>query len=141
VICDGTDHALEIDGPEGSLPGSFTLTNGNVYGADQELGDMRKTATGALSNIWFTGFTASPADAGEGDFSLSSGSDVTYADGLLTFSGFEITIPAGTDATVAEVFKDFTTADQDAIDIVTTPTVGATLSAFDWTYAKAEGQF
>lgn len=166
VICDGTDHALEIDGPEGSKVGKFTLTNGNVYGDDQELGDMRKDATGTLSNIWFTGFTKNPNDLrpcsqsevddienaacasltdmvknGEGDFSLSSGSDVTYAAGDLTFMGFELTIPAGTTVTAAEVFKQFTTEDQAAVNVVSTPTVGANLSVFDWTYAKSAGKF
>ena len=166
VICNGTDHALEIDGPEGALAGSFTLTNGSIYGDDQELGDMRDRATGTLSNIWFTGFTKNPNELractqsevddaentscnaltdmvknGEGDFSLSSGTDATYAAGDITFMGFELTVPEGTSVTAAEVFKNFTTADQNAVGMVTTPTIGADLSVFDWTYAKADGKF
>ena len=44
-----SDHALEIDGPEGSMVGQFTMTNGTLkgfYPAGGEYADFRKEATG-----------------------------------------------------------------------------------------------
>src|SRR5690606_11634197 len=81
VICvpgsNPTDHALEIDGPEGTLLAGHTVKNGTVKGAaNSELADFRESARGTFSNIYFFNFP-DPAVAGLGDFSLSTGSDVT----------------------------------------------------------------
>lgn len=142
VICVGnlTDHALEIDGPEGTATGSFTLNNVTVKGAGQELGNMRDGATGALSNIYFFGFTANPADGGEGDLQFS-GDNTTdaYTNGLLTFSNLEITPTMG--ATVETVFPDFNAEDQAAVTVVSEGgnSVGANTASFDWTIASVKG--
>jgi len=137
----GTDHGLEIDGPEGSTAGSFTLSNVTIKGADDELGNLRDGATGALSNIYFFGFTENPADeAGEGDFRFSGdNTDAAYAAGLLTFAGLEMTPAMGVSA--ADVFKDFTAEDLAAVGIVDAGanTVGANTSVFSWTMAAARG--
>src|SRR5690606_2619387 len=44
IICGGdTDHALEVDGPEGTLLAGHTVQNGTISGADaSELGDFRE---------------------------------------------------------------------------------------------------
>ena len=62
----GVDNLLvEIDGPEGSAPGRFTLKNATVIGAtddcdaegvDGEMADFRKGATGDILNILFKDF-------------------------------------------------------------------------------------
>ena len=137
----GTDHCFEIDGPEGSLPGSFTLTNVTVKGADDELGNMRDGATGTISNVYFFGFSEDPkAEAGEGDFAFSGdNTDAAYAAGLLSFSNFQITLAPG--VSVADVFPDFTAEDQAAVQTVAegANTVGANTSVFGWTMAAARG--
>ena len=96
VVCgDETDHALEIDGPEGVLLDGHTLTNGTIMGSSvAELGDFRSSAIGSFNNIYFFNFPDPSAD-GRGDFSLSSGSDATFAAGTLTFSGLEAVLTAG----------------------------------------------
>ena len=138
VVCGNqTDHALEIDGPEGSLLAGHTLTNGTVKGNDaSELGDFRSSARGDFNNIYFFGFP-DPATDGRGDFSLSSGSDVTFAAGDLTFSNLQVTLPTGVALTA--VFKAGT--DVHATDVAAgANTVGANVSAFaSWTWAGVSG--
>ncbi len=138
VICDGSDHALEIDGPEGTLLDGHTLMNGSIKGdADAELGDFRESARGSFQNIYFFNFP-DPAVAGRGDFSLSTGSDVTFGSGALTFSGLQTTLPSA--VALGAVFKNGT--DVHATDVVLgANTVGATKSNYTtWTWADADGQ-
>ena len=138
VVCGNqTDHALEIDGPEGSLLAGHTLTNGTVKGNDaSELGDFRSSARGDFNNIYFFGFP-DPATDGRGDFSLSSGTDATFAAGDLTFSNLQVTLPIGVALTA--VFKAGT--DVHATDVAAgANTVGANVSAFSsWTWAGVSG--
>ena len=138
VVCGNqTDHALEIDGPEGSLLAGHTLTNGTVKGNDaSELGDFRSSARGDFNNIYFFDFP-DPATDGRGDFSLSSGTDATFAAGDLTFSNLQVTLPTGVALTA--VFKAGT--DVHATDVAAgANTVGANVSAFSsWTWAGVSG--
>ncbi len=132
-----TDHALEIDGPEGSLLAGHTLTNGTIKGSSvAELGDFRSSARGAFNNIYFFGFP-DPATDGRGDLSLSTGSDVTFAAGDLTFSNLQVTLPTGVALTA--VFKGGT--DVHATDVAAgANTVGANVSVFtSWTWAGVSG--
>lgn len=139
VIISGgqTDHALEIDGPEGSLLASHTLTNGTIKGSSvAELGDFRDEARGAFNNIYFFGFP-DPATDGRGDLSLSTGSDVTFAAGDLTFSNLQATLPTGVALTA--VFKGGTAVHATEV-AAGANTVGANLSAFtSWTWAGVSG--
>jgi hypothetical protein len=138
VICgDETDHALEIDGPEGVLLDSHTLTNGSIMGSSvAELGDFRDAAMGSFNNIYFFNFP-DPAIDGRGDFSLSSGSDATFAAGTLTFSGLEAVLPAG--VALNAVFKAGTDVHASGVQLGAN-TVGANMSAFaSWTWADASG--
>jgi len=139
VICGAdTDHALEIDGPEGTLLAGHTLRNGSAKGATaSELGDFRASARGTFENIYFFNFP-DPATDGRGDFSLSTGSDITFADGDLMFSGLEATSPAG--VMLADVFKAGT--DVHASEVAAgANTVGADKSVFaNWTWASVANE-
>lgn len=139
VICGSeTDHALEIDGPEGTFLAGHTLTNGSIKGSSvSELGDFRSSARGAFNNMYFFGFP-DPATDGRGDFSLSTGSDVTFADGDLTFSGLQVTLPAG--VVLSAVFKNGTDIHATAVNTGAN-TVGANKTPFlTWTWAGVDGQ-
>lgn len=138
VICgDNTDHALEIDGPEGSLLAGHTVMNGTVKGnANSELADFRQDARGTFEKIYFFGFP-DPSANSKGDFSLSSGSDVTFANGNLTFADLQIDITGMNSPALTDIFKNGTDAHA---SIVTTNTVGATKSAFaSWTWSDQAG--
>jgi hypothetical protein len=139
VICGSeTDHALEVDGPEGSLLLGHTLTNGSIKGSSvAELGDFRDAARGTFSNMYFFGFP-DPATDGRGDFSLSTGSDVTFGDGSLVFSGLQVTLPVG--VALNAVFKAGT--DVHATSVAAgANTVGANKTSFlTWTWAGVDGQ-
>lgn len=135
IICGAdTDHALEIDGPEGSMNAGHTVTNGWVKGhAASELGDFRKSAQGAFSKIYFFNFDGGMAE-GRGDLSLSSGSDVTFTDGALTFADLEIT----TDSTdLTAIFKGGT--DAHASSVASATNAGADVAPFaGWSWAAKE---
>ena len=132
VICgNATDHALEIDGPEGTRLAGNTLMNGSIKGnTASELADFRSSARGSFSNLFFFDFT-DPAIDGRGDLSLSSGSDLTFTAGDLTFANLECVLPAG--VILSAVFKNGTDVHATS---VTTRTVGADKTKFtSWTWA------
>ena len=97
VLTAASDHGFEIDGPEGSAPGRFTLKNATVIGAtddcdaegvDGEMADFRKGATGDILNILFKDF------AGGKDVELDASADAsTYTAGTLTFVNIDILHP------------------------------------------------
>ncbi len=144
VLGEASDHAFEIDGPEGSLTGSFTLQNatiiGNTVTADGEYADYRSNAMGATNNILAYGFKA------ESDVELDNdGVATNYNDGLVTFSNWEIVLPTGV-ANVEDIFVNkaetvtVTGFGSEATAVTLgSQTVGADLSDFDWTYASASG--
>ena len=144
VLGDFSDHAFEIDGPEGSATGSFTLQNatiiGNTVTDNGEYADYRSGATGVTSNIYAFGFKDSS------DVELDNdGVATNYNDGLLTFGAWEIVLPAGvTDVTSLFVNKAETvtvTGFGSNATAVTegANTVGASTSSLAWTYANAVG--
>ncbi len=55
VLGAASDHALEIDGPEGNATGSFTIDGATLYGNTEtekgEIADYRSDATGLTKNI------------------------------------------------------------------------------------------
>ncbi len=137
VICgSATDHALEIDGPEGTMLASHTVKNGSIKGfSTSELADFRACARGTFQNLFFFNFP-DPAVAGFGDLSLSNPTSSTcttdnFASSILNFTGLEAVLPAG--VALNAVFKAGTDAHATS---VTTRTVGATKSEFTgWTWA------
>jgi hypothetical protein len=138
VVCGGaTDHALEIDGPEGALLAGHTVKNGSIKGStSSELGDFRDGARGSFTNIFFFGFP-DPATDGRGDFSLSSGSDLTFGSDDLTFSNLNAILPTG--VTLTSVFKHGT--DAHAASVLTRVSLGADLTPFaTWTLTSSRGE-
>lgn len=131
IAFSGTDHGLEIDGPEGSLGGECTIINVTIKGADDELGNYRDGASAVTSNVYFFGFEKI-AD-GEGDLALDDATTL----GTAKFSNLEIVLTADATA-ITDMLKNGI----DAFGTVVTEganTVGANTSVFDWTYAKAAG--
>jgi hypothetical protein len=135
VICGlATDHALEIDGPEGTMIAAHIVKNGSVKGSTvAELADFRSCARGTFENIFFFNFP-SPAIDSRGDFSLSNPSTTNtcttdnFNSGLLQFSNLQVVLPDG--VLLTSVFKNGTDAHATS---VTTRSTGANKSAFSWT--------
>ena len=149
---DASDHAMEIDGPEGSLQGGYTLQNITLIGIDNkesggEIADYRSNAQGSNSNILVTGFTGNVVDLQLSDVELDNdGVANNYTAGTLTFMMWEVVLPTGV-TTSAEIFDDRSdvgsTFEADAATFSTAvadgaATVGATTSAFSWTYSNTK---
>jgi len=152
VLTAASDHGFEIDGPEGSATGRFTLKNATVFGAtddcdaegvDGEMADFRKGATGDVSNILFRDF------AGGKDVELDASADAaTYTAGTLTFANIDIMHPLSGGAvcsnveTLNQIFddkSDESTFEADAstfAEIVTEQKQGngVDTSVFSWTF-------
>lgn len=142
-----SDHALEIDGPEGTLSGSFTIQDltiiGDANAPSGEIADLRDGAMGAINNVYVRGFNA------EQDVEIDDdGSAENYTEGSLSLSAWEIVFPEGVES-VSEIFVDTTEStdfSNDATNFATAieqdqETVGADLSDFGWTYASFRGAF
>ena len=126
-----SDHALEIDGPEGSMVAQFTMTNGTLkgfYPGGGEYADFRKEATGTVSNTYFYNFSC------DSDFEIDGGSSSAN----LTFSALEFNTTHLADSCknmASEICDDQTGngVNFNAND-VTSSTVGADASQFtSWT--------
>jgi len=140
VICGtNTDHALEIDGPEGAYNAAHTVKNGSVKGhPNSEFGDFRAGARGTFSNLYFFNFPAPSANnnAGKGDLSLSGDNTIAnYAGGVLNFSKLEATLAEG--VTLDQAFRNGTSAHASTVALKAN-TVGADKTPFNgWTWAAA----
>ena len=133
-----TDHALEIDGPEGTLIAGHTVKNGSVKGSNNELADFRAGARGSFENIYFFGFP-DPAVAGEGDLSLADAASIAnFAGGALSFSNLQVSTPAG--VALSSVFRNGTHVHATSVEPGAN-TVGADKTKFSaWTWADKAGQ-
>ena len=155
---EASDHAFEIDGPEGSAPGSFTLQNASIFGnsatSNGEYADYRKAATGVTKNIFAANFPAGK------DVELdNNGVAQEFIDGNLSFENWEVvgadnTIFVEKVACVQNCDDDDDNNDINEVQIITpsftsqaagwTTTVtsqtnaGADTSAFAWTYSNAK---
>ncbi len=144
IICGpNTDHALEIDGPEGTFRDGHTFRNGSVKGHPaSELGDFRDGAEGTFERIYFFGFPDPATSGGRGDFGLSNRENTTnttdnFANGVLIFNMLEVTSPEG--VALSTVFRNGT--DVHATEVAAgANTVGADKSVFGWTWAAQSGQ-
>ena len=152
ILTDASDHGFEVDGPEGSAPGSFTLKNVTVIGATKacsalgvngEMADFRKAATGSLSNILFKDFS------GGKDVELDASADAaSYTAGTLTFTNIDIMHPLSDGVvcsdveTLNQIFddkSDESTFEADAstfAEVVTEQQAGNGVdsSIFSWTF-------
>ena len=161
ILNQASDHALEIDGPEGSATGSFTLNNLTLIGTndecsptgiDGEIADYRKGATGSNNNIYIRNFTEGK------DIELDKDDDAnSYTAGTLSFSGFEFTpamhdgvdcyVPNLTNGTIfndkSSVGSTFEADGATICTIVSTGgnNVGANPTDFSWTYAASKDAF
>ncbi|AVR45239.1 hypothetical protein C7S20_08130 [Christiangramia fulva] len=144
-----SDHGLEIDGPEGTATGSFTMDGITVFGDATNTGggayaDLRDSSMGTIKNALFLGFSATQ------EFKFKdAGTSENYTNGVLNFENFEIVLPGGITA-VGDIFNDtsgLSTLSADAATFATaipdagSATVGADLSEFTWTYAKNHNAF
>ena len=101
----GTDHALEVDGPEGSLnpTASFNLLNGTVRGFDGEMATFNTGARATLNSMYFFDFE-DPMIDGDGDVELlDDATSANYANNDLDFVNFEFTLQG---SSLADVFVD-----------------------------------
>ncbi len=143
VLGANSDHAFEIDGPEGSATGSFSLKNvtiiGNQITEDGEYADYRSNAMGSTENIYAYGFKSSS------DVELDNdGVATNYNNGLLSFGTWEIVVPTGVE-NASDVFvkkgSTVTVTDFGSTATAVTQganTVGATTSLLSWTYATTK---
>lgn len=146
-----SDSALELDGPEGSANGSYTLTNitliGNTddgEGNNRRIADFRDGLQATIQNVYVSGFRPDTSIRLNGDKSA-----VAYNTDLLVLSNWEIVLPDGV-ATVGDLLTtsevtETTTFLDDADTFATAvaegeQTVGADTSAFSWTYANAKAE-
>ena len=139
---DISDHAFEIDGPEGSLNGSFTLQNASIFGngitENGEYADYRSNAMGSTSGVFASGFPEGK------DVELDNdGVATNYNSGALTFGAWDIVLPAGVSdvtsifvnkASIVSVSGFGSTANA----VINQGSNGADTSAFNWTYANSK---
>ena len=102
ILGDNSDHALEIDGPEGSLFDSFILNNITLIGNDitenGEYADYRSNAMGSTNNIYAYGFKSNS------DVEIdNNGVANNYNSGDLSFGEWQIVLPSGID-NVEDIF-------------------------------------
>ncbi|MCF7567397.1 hypothetical protein L3X37_03325 [Sabulilitoribacter arenilitoris] len=161
VLGDASDHALEIDGREGTATGAFTLQNvtliGNLNTSNGEYADFRSKATGIVKNVYAKGFKDSA------DVELdNNGVSQNFLDGLITFEKWEIVgfdnsiflekVGCAQNCDDADETNDipedkiildptFTERASNWTSQVTegSQTVGATTSNLSWTYANMAG--
>ena len=139
---DISDHAFEIDGPEGSLNGSFVLQNASIFGngitENGEYADYRSNAMGSTSGVFASGFPAGK------DVELDNdGVATNYNSGALTFGAWDIVLPAGV-SDISSVFVNKASSvsvsgfGSTATAVSAQGSNGADTSAFNWTYSNAK---
>jgi hypothetical protein len=145
ALGDISDHALEIDGPEGSLEGMFTITNltliGNSNTENGEYADYRDGAMGVTKNVLARNFKS------DSDVELdNNGVAQNFIDGKLSFENWVVDVnPAnaiflektGEGENKIILNPDFT--ERAAAWSATGNSGGANISAFSWTYAASRG--
>lgn len=155
ILGAASDHALEIDGPEGAAEGSFTLKNitlvGNTDTSKGEYADYRSKAMGTTSSVYAYGFKESS------DVELdNNGVAQNFLDSKLSFADWDIN---GADNTI---FAEKVAKDDNDVEIedkiILNPSFteraaewttkvdskganGADNSAFAWTFANAKAAF
>ena len=139
---DISDHAFEIDGPEGSLNGSFTLQNASIFGngitENGEYADYRSNAMGTTTGVFASGFPAGKDVELDNDVVATN-----YNSGALVFGAWDIVLPAGvSDVTSVFVNKASIVSvsgfGSTANAVINQGSNGADTSAFNWTYANSK---
>ena len=143
ILGDNSDHALEIDGPEGSLFDSFILNNITLIGNDitenGEYADYRSNAMGSTNNIYAYGFKSNS------DVEIdNNGVANNYNSGDLSFGEWQIVLPSGID-NVEDIFINQAESvtisgfGSSALAISQgTNSVGCETSELSWAYSNAK---
>jgi hypothetical protein len=151
ILNGNSDHALELDGPEGSATGSFTMRNGSIKGSlDTEKGeyaDLRDGVTCTLENLYFSNFKE------DSDVELDNlGVSDNWFMGSILFSNlnFNVSHLSTGNTTIASIFTDKSGDKEDALDaaamnfsmlVNAKGATGADISEFSsWTLAGAKGE-
>lgn len=156
ILGDESDHGLELDGPEGSADGSYTLMNGSIKGkgagstSGGEYADLRSDAKCTLNNIYFFNFSEGS------DFELdNNGVANNYLQGEITLTNLQFNVSHLSEGnlTIADIILEKTGDNETSLDVftqsplpssvavVTAPTVGANKAAFaSWTWADNAGE-
>ncbi|QRM88985.1 hypothetical protein FG167_06955 [Lacinutrix sp. WUR7] len=138
-----SDHALEIDGPAGSINGACVIQDLTLIGngsLNSEYADYRDNAQIASNNIYAYGF------GDESDVELDNdGVATNYNSGLISFSDWEIVLPTAVTA-VEDIFVNKATTvtvtgfGSEATAVSSgANTVGADASVLSWTFAISTG--
>ncbi|MDO6596483.1 hypothetical protein Q4512_06125 [Oceanihabitans sp. 2_MG-2023] len=138
-----SDHALEIDGPAGSINGACILQDLTLIGngsINSEYADYRDNAQIATNNVYAFDF------GDDSDVELDNdGIATNYNNGLITFSDWQIVLPTGVTA-VEDIFVNKATtvtvtgfgSEATAVSAGAN-TVGADASVLSWTFAISTG--
>lgn len=137
-----SDSGLEIDGPEGNAVGAFTLKNITINMsnlAGKKIADFRDGATGKLENVYVSNINADGNVVNVND----EKSIISFNGGKIGLARWEMVLPTG--KTIANLLTskgttaiDATKFTSNAIAVTAgSQTVGANVSAFDWTFTKA----
>lgn len=146
-----SDHGLELDGPEGTRTGSYTLKNGSLKGkgaantTNGEYADLRDKVECTIENVYFFNFSTSS------DFELDNASvSDNWNAGKIVLKNLEFNVSHLTSGnnTLDAIFKDdggrdpqFNTAAGTFAKLVTTRTTGANKAAFaTWTVTDKKGE-
>ena len=139
---DISDHAFEIDGPEGTAVGSFTLQNASIFGniitENGEYADYRSNAMGTTTGVFASGFPAGKDVELDNDVVATN-----YNSGALVFGAWDVVLPSSvTDVTSVFVNKaenvSVTGFGSEATAVNSQDSNGADTSAFSWTYSNVK---
>jgi len=129
VVIAPDDHNFELDGPEGSYKAGHIIQNGTVIATDASLGrvssdliNLDDNSMVELKNIYFT--------------KIADGQKinrVVFNTGSVSFSGIQLKVASD------KLASHVNGAVPAGVTAVSTPTVGANLSVFGWTWASKAG--
>ncbi len=140
-----SDSALELDGPEGSVDteAGYTFVNITMIGAgtSSRYADLRDGLIANMNNVLAYGFGADAKIRVNG-----ADSQLELANDRITFSNWEIVLPAGvalTDIITGALPGDAAKFTDNATAIASpgVATVGANTTVFAWTYAASVNAF
>ena len=164
ILGGNSDHAMELDGPEGAdiTPDAYTLQNGSLKGkgagntSGGEYVDLRSDAKANLDNIYFFNFSESS------DFELDNNGVATnylQMEINLTNLQFNTSHLSSGNLTIDDIIDEKVATDDDGnptetlldiftqrplpstVAVVTAPTVGANKAMFaSWTWADVNGE-
>ncbi len=149
ILGNTSDSATEIDGGEGTFQRRFTEKNitliGNANAPGGKYADLRSDAQGTLENFYAYNFQTTSYVRLKQDNVADN-----YVNNLITFSNWEIVLPAN--VAITDIFQDHSPSKaaasiaNDATNWTTSvtkgsQTVGADTSVFSWTYASRHNAY